>query len=130
MARRPEAQLQKAVAQYLSAALDQDRAMWRGIENQPRSAIAGANQKARGIQAGTPDILLWWRYNQGRECYRVECAGIELKSKTGRQRPDQASFEYQFLCIGGHYRIARSLEEVETALRAWGVPLRAQLRAA
>ena len=110
----PEAVLQKSVAQFLRAAL-KPGVMWRMVENNPRSAIAGARAKARGVQRGTPDILLW--------CYDGFFA-IELKSKVGRQSPEQKDFQHEFESVGGLYAVCRSLSEVEAVLRQWKLPMR------
>ena len=106
----PEADLQRAVAQYLPLALKRG-VMIRMVENKPRSRISGALQKARGVQAGFPDIWLAWYGEAG--------GAIELKSETGRQSPAQRAFQIEFEAIGGQYALCRSLEEVEAALREW-----------
>ena len=116
---QPEAQLQRAVAQFLERALGPG-VMWRMVENKPRSKIAGAQQKGRGVQAGTPDILLWWYDGFG---------AIELKSMTGHLRESQRDFWAEFKAIGGLYAVCRAVDNVETTLLAWKLPLRASLKA-
>lgn len=46
---------------------------------------------------------------------------IECKSATGRQRPEQQSFERVIRSLGGVYILARSLADVDRALAALGV---------
>jgi hypothetical protein len=116
---RPEATLQRQVAAWLDAALGEG-VMWRMIENQPRNAIAGANQKRRGIKAGTPDILIW----EASPRMTVRAYAIELKSKKGRQSPEQAVFETEFELVNGQYAICRSLDDVEAAIDEWRIPIR------
>lgn len=113
--KQPEAALQKAVAEYLAVQL-KGRAMWRMIENKPRNPIAGANQKKRGVQAGTPDILLWWSKSD-----RRYFAAIELKSKRGTQSDCQRDFEAEFTDWHGWYFVCRSVDEVKAALRDCGL---------
>lgn len=117
---RPEALLQEAVAQYLDAALDPRYAMARGIENNPRSPIAGAQQRKRGVLPGTADILIWWTARNGNKGF----GAVELKAKGNYQDPNQAIFETRFSAIGGKYEVCYSQAEVEAALKAWGVPTR------
>lgn len=114
----PEAALQKTVFGYLSAALDPERAMFRMVENNPRSAIAGANAKRRGIRSGTPDVLIWWRK------WGNHFGAIELKSDRGRQSPAQRQFQIEFQRIDGCYALCRNMDAVELALAMWGVPMR------
>ena len=42
---------------------------------------------------------------------------LEIKSATGRQRPEQKSFAQQVEQHGMHYLLARSVDDVETWLR-------------
>jgi hypothetical protein len=116
---QPEAALQKAVAQFLKAALGKG-VMWRMIENRPRSKIAGAAQKKRGIEAGTPDVLLW--------AYDFFGA-IELKSGRGSLSSAQKKFRDEFLEAGGMHDVCRSVGEVECALLNWRLPLKGTVRA-
>ena len=122
----PEAELQRAVSAYLDLALGPG-VMWRMVENRPRSKIAGALQKARGVRAGTPDILLWWLF--GRPYSRSHGFGaIELKSPTGVPSIAQKAFRDEFYVVGGRWAVCRSIRDVEAALREWGLPLRGSVQ--
>jgi hypothetical protein len=130
----PEAELQRAVAQFLSAVLDPERAMFRMVENNPRSRIAGAMAKARGVRAGTPDVLIWWRAPMPIRAQSVvhvhacHFGAVELKSARGRQTLEQAEFQRAFESIGGHYALCRDVDAVELALAMWGMPMRGRFR--
>ena len=121
----PEAELQRAVSAYLDLALGPG-VMWRMVENRPRSKIAGALQKARGVRAGTPDILLWWLFD--RRYPRHGFGTIELKSPRGVLSITQRAFLDEFDTVGGRWAVCRSVEDVEAALRDWGLPLRGSVQ--
>lgn len=53
---------------------------------------------------GVPDIL---------GVYRSKAFGIEVKTATGRLRPDQKDFAEAFQLAGGVFILARSLEEAQ-----------------
>lgn len=58
---------------------------------------------------GSPDILA---------CYRGRFVGIEVKSRTGKQREAQVNFQRAFERAGGTYVLARSVDDVLTAIQA------------
>ena len=53
---------------------------------------------------GIPDLLC---------CYKGKFIGIEVKTATGRLRPDQISFREALELAGGVFILARSVEDVE-----------------
>lgn len=63
---------------------------------------------------GVPDILI---------CYKDpktgfgRFIGIEVKTPTGRMRPDQLAFKEALELAGGIFILARSLEEAQTYFR-------------
>lgn len=109
-----EAALQRQVCEFLRLALD-PAVLWTGIENKPRSRIAGAQQKARGVRAGVPDILFWFAAGFG---------AIELKTIKRRVSDEQEIFREEFTARGGLYAVCRSIEDVESSLRHWGLPMK------
>lgn len=68
----------------------------------PRGIVYGRDRYWR-TQAGCPDILAW---DNGK------AYGIEVKSKTGRVRPEQELWLSRFRDEGGVGIVARSLEDV------------------
>ena len=82
--RRPEQDLQKALADHLRARAAAGTACGGSIRpgGGARTAIEGAIMKACGVRAGTPDLILI----RGGKTF-----GLELKAGNGRVSPTQAS---------------------------------------
>ena len=114
MTARPEQILQQQVAQYLAVALG-PRTFWTAILANPRNKVHGAIQKSMGLQAGCPDLMVFW---DGR------AIGIELKSAAGRISLAQRETHKRMADAGVPVFLARSLDDVRIALRAAGCPLR------
>ena len=111
-----EHRLQMAVASFLSATLPRD-CYWTSVDaGQGRMDVrAGQMRKARGVKAGVPDVLV---------CFRGMLYCIELKASKGRLSEAQHMTIGQINEAGGKVEVCHSIEEVETALRAWDIPLR------
>jgi hypothetical protein len=118
----PEQQLQISVAQFLSVAL-RPPTIWTAFPAGGGGRVRGAFLKAMGLKAGWPDLLVIHPAGFSRSGSLV--VGIELKAAKGRPTPEQAAMDSAFFCAGAHYRIARSLDEVEGFLRGVGIPLHA-----
>jgi hypothetical protein len=73
-----------------------------------------------GYVAGSPDMLI---------VYRGRAIALELKSRAGRQKPEQRAVEVAWTLAGGVYHVVRSVLDVEALLRMLGVPLRAHVTA-
>ena len=82
----------------------------------PRSAVAGARQKALGARKGLPDIMIL------RNAQRV--AWIEVKALKGRLSPDQRAFQSWCVDAGHPHCVARSVADVRAFLEAEGIPNR------
>lgn len=117
--RSPEESLHRAVAEYLGHALPWD-AWWSTIPAGGGGRVRGAKLKAMGYRAGTPDLLIVW---QGRAYW------IELKAPKGRISEAQADCHIMLDHAGSEVLVARSVDEIETALRKWNVPLKARAAA-
>lgn len=123
---RPEAILQKAVADYLRVAL-RSPTIWTAIAHgvplgdKRSSAIRGRQLKNLGLQKGWPDILVMHPAETGGPIV----LGIELKSKKGALQPEQRDLMQAFFGVGARYIICRSISNVEQALRFCDVPVRA-----
>jgi hypothetical protein len=76
------------------------------------NARAVRRMKAEGLTNGVADICL---VRPG-----GAAAFLELKSKSGRQTPEQAAFEHLCKTNGAPYAIARTIEEAIAALASWG----------
>lgn len=112
----PEELLQLAVAKFLNAALD-DNSLWFHVPNGGwRSFTEAKRLKNMGVMAGLPDIEV---ISGGRAIW------IELKTPGGRVSDAQVHCHQRLQQARCPVSVCRSVEEVERALRAAGVPLRA-----
>jgi hypothetical protein len=84
--------------------------------NNPRSAVAGARQKALGTRKGLPDIQIL------RTCGRS--AWIEVKALKGRLSPEQRAFQEWCREAGHPHCVARSIDDVRNFLQAEHIPNR------
>lgn len=91
-------------------------------QDRMRQAIS----KAEGVQAGVADLILHvpsnWRVWKGEiqeEPYMVYSLAIEMKTKTGRQSPEQKIFARYFEAAGGQYEIVRTFEDFQKILTAY-----------
>ena len=107
-----EHSIQKAIVRYLDLALPPDQRIV-AVSNNPRSRVSGAFEKARGMRAGFPDLILVGRV----------WGLIKVKAERGRLSKDQMQW---LLWCDGHgfnYRIVRSIEDIRETMIAWGVKL-------
>lgn len=117
----PEDQLHIAVATFLRLALDADDGMWFHPPNGgARSKREGGRFKQMGVLPGIPDLV--FLLPDGRTGF------IELKAPAGRFQASQRIIHADLQRLGHRVAVCRSVEEVETTLRAWGVPLSASVR--
>ena len=80
--------------------------------------VAGAIAKAEGVQAGVADLMLHVPSEAHiigeevqEELYTFHSMAIELKTKTGRQSPEQKLFQRYFEAAGGKYMVVRTFED-------------------
>lgn len=111
-----EEQLHRSVADFLRVALPDD-AFATSVQPGGSSLALNAKRKALGVVAGVPDFLVWF------EGYGI---GIELKVGRGRVSPAQVATFARMRAAGVPVKICRSLDEVEIALRIFGIPLKAR----
>jgi hypothetical protein len=125
-----EHQIQCAVARFLDLALDGiPNCIWWAVPNGgtfasrvdrssgKRVSVAAVKAKREGLKPGVADIMVLWGG-------RLIC--IELKTKTGRQSPEQKQWADDATMAGAAYYVARSVEQVEEFLSTAGLPLRAR----
>lgn len=112
--------LQIAVAAFLRHALRDDECLWFAVPNGgKRSKIEAARLVKGGVRAGVPDLA--FILPGGRTGF------IELKAAKGRMSEMQTAFADSASRIGAHWGLCRSVDDVEEALRDWGVPLHASV---
>ncbi len=117
--RHDEDDLQEAVAEFLDMAL-LPPARWLHIPNGgTRDTKEAARLKAMGVKAGAADVMVLT--GAGRFIW------IELKSATGRLRPEQAQWRDWCQTIGAPWFLCRSLADVIEALTSCQVRLKGRL---
>ena len=115
--KQPEADFQQQVFAYLASALDAD-SWFSAIPLGGGGAVRGALLKRTGTKSGLPDVLCLY---QGRATW------LELKSRRGQLSDAQL---YCHACLrraGSGVYVCKTLDQVEAALRAAGVPLKARI---
>ena len=70
----------------------------------------GVFRKSAGYMKGVSDIL---------GIYNARPLAIEVKSAKGRMSPEQVAFQHEFRLNGGIAFVARSVDDVATALDRW-----------
>jgi hypothetical protein len=116
----PEADLQRAVVQYLAVALPPE-AWFTAINPRPlKDARTAAFSKALGMKAGCPDLLL---------VYKGRALFIELKAGRGYVTGAQEFMHAQLRVAGAEVAVCRDIGEVCHALNRWGIPTRARVAA-
>ena len=112
MRRRPEQQIQRALADHLRL-----RAVpglfWFACENGgARTAIEGAILKRCGIRCGVPDLIL---IKSGR------CFGLELKAPGGRLSDAQRLAHHEMRAAGAMVETATGIDAALRVLESWGL---------
>ena len=91
----------------------------------------GAIAKAEGVQAGVADLILHVPAfvciidgNPQEELYMFHSLAIELKTKTGRQSPEQKLFQRYLEAAGSMYVVVRSFEDFQKVVDRYvaGIP--------
>ena len=123
--KHPEYNLHRAVATYLTIAL-KPPTWWTSIDHglhlDPKSAARQINRlHAVGVKFGVPDVLV---VHEGR------CHWIELKSDRGRLSEAQKATTPALVAAGCEFIVARNVDQVRDALKAWGIPTREAERTA
>lgn len=114
---RPEQDLHRTVARFLSVALPTDAVFWHTPNGGGRSKAEAGIFKALGVKAGMPDLFI---------LHGGHLHGIELKSESGRITVHQGDTIHRLSLAGCTTHVCRSVEAVEQALRLVGIPLRAR----
>lgn len=124
--RLTEAQLHRAVADYLAVALPES-ACFTTFPAGGGGKVRGAQLKSRGLRAGWPDVQVLYRFSYPDTIHpRSQFVGLELKTATGRLSPEQIECHAAIRRAGGLVFVCRSVEDVESFLSGLGIPLRAR----
>ena len=108
-----EHDLQAAIVAYLRLVLPPDQVIV-GISNNPRSKQTGAREKARGMVAGFPDLLL---------CGKV-VGFLEVKLPGKGLRLTQTMWAEFCHATGMNWALVHSIDNVREVLHNWGVKTR------
>lgn len=109
-----EYRLQLAVVKHLDTWY-KGKCEWLHIPNKPGNASDGFFKKQMGAKAGASDLLFTWNNRY------LHCALIELKSPDGTLSSQQNKFLSRFNRLGWHTAVCKSVDEVNKALRGWGL---------
>lgn len=112
----PEQAIHVAVSRFLRHALP-TAATYTTFPLGGGGFVRGQKLKAMGTRAGWPDVQILYA---GRAFF------LELKTTEGRVSDIQIDTHRRIAAAGCPVAVARSVEEVEATLRAWGIPLRAR----
>lgn len=104
-----EEQLQASVAQYLDLALPAGSVWFHVPNGGSRNKIEAAKLKRHGVKAGVADCII---------IMDGQVIAIELKTAKGRLSAGQKIWRDAFQQAGGHWHLARSLDDVQKILKA------------
>ncbi len=108
MSELTEAALKKTVAEYLSLLQKQGMIYYDRLQSGHLMPSCGGKKRMINLcRNGTSDFLV---LNGSKIIF------LELKSGTGRQRPEQKLFQQQVESKGALYFIVRDLEDVKKAI--------------
>jgi hypothetical protein len=109
-----ERRVQQDIAEYLAMAMP---------NNSYTNVIPagdGRAVRAPGYEPGAPDLFV---------LYDSKFYGLEVKTETGRQSPNQKLAEQQIISAGGCYRVVRNIRDVYEFLTEHKIPLRVRITA-
>jgi hypothetical protein len=113
---RAEEALQRAVVDLLALYEQRDLLAYAHVPNGGlRTASEAGRFRAMGVRAGVPDLLVWIRGGRS--------IGLELKAGRGKLSAEQMYWHVRVASLGHLVYVCRSIDEVEAALRAEGVPM-------
>lgn len=132
---RPEESLQRAIVHFLTFALPKEWIFW-ATPNQrgTRTVVEQKILRALGVRAGVPDLFV---LGPGPHLIAIEVKAPPVLLKSGapsKAKPVVSDAQQEVLALlaanGVPILIARSIDDVEAALRGLGVPLKTNGRAA
>lgn len=111
-----EHQLQTGIFAYLRRALPDDAFVSSVDHARKQSQLSGLFQRARGVRAGLPDLVI---------VHRGRAYWMEVKTDAGSLSDAQRALHVEIRRAGAEVAVVRSIEDAEGWCRTWGVPLRA-----
>lgn len=99
-----EKDIQKQIIDYLTI---KNIFHWRNNTTGIYDPVRHTFRKNKNVMNGIPDIIC---------IINGQFVGIEVKSETGKQSPEQKKFEEMCVSKGGKYILARSVEDVMKGL--------------
>ena len=126
--KQPEQILQRQIAQFLKLALPTPEAWFTAIPAGGGGKTRGGILRGMGYKAGTPDILVIYdRGSSGANMILLDVIWLELKSPDGTLSKAQKLCRSDLITAGCKWALCRTLDDVERALKHFGVPLRASV---
>jgi hypothetical protein len=116
---KPEERLHRDIAEYLDKILCWPT-WWTTFPAGGGGRLRGAILNGMGLKTGVPDILI---IDGGRALW------LELKAGMGLVKQHQEACHEALRLARSDIAVVRSIEDVETALTRWGVPLRGRIAA-
>jgi hypothetical protein len=118
--------LHQAVADLLAWAVPDDQVVWTHFPagGYFLSPAAKARLYRLGLKAGIPDLIFWWGCSGPYSPPVLRTLMIELKTSKGRLNKHQEAMHPKLQGIGIPVEVCRSVADVLTVLRRYGVPLR------
>ena len=117
----PEQDFQMQVKKFLELALPMPGSWFGASAATGTSKTTGGILQGMGYKAGTPDMLVIWNSTFSPPII----IWLELKSPGGRLSKAQITCRDDLIRAGCEWALCRTLDDVEQALRRFGVPLRA-----
>ena len=113
--KRPEKEILRAICDYLKVQnhffwRQNNTGVYRTLRNKKTKEIIKQFWTGNNIMRGVPDVFVMRSNGFGGVLY-----GIEVKSDTGTQRPEQKEFQRKFEANGGVYILARGVNEIIAA---------------
>ena len=119
-----ESQIQIAICDYLSLIAGRYGLLFFSVPNEAYAAGKGKrtlsgreygkinNLKRMGLTPGVSDLVL---VHKGKTFF------VEVKRQSGKLSENQKVFRQNALNAGAEYAVIRSVDEIETALKIWGI---------
>lgn len=118
----PEAELQKAVVQYLQLA-GVPGLLYFSVPNEgKRSRINGAHMKRMGLLPGVSDLVVIIPFNDGYVA-GAQVLFLELKAKGEKQTANQEAFQHAIYALNNvciDYEVADSIDKAISILTEYG----------
>ena len=121
----PEQDFQMQVKKFLELALPKPEAWFGASAATGTSKTTGGILKGMGYKAGTPDMLVIYRWPMVGVPSQTIVIWLELKAGRGKLSKAQEQCREELIAAGCKWALCRTLEDVERALMRFGVPLRA-----